>query len=355
MEKEISDKEKETKEFLSLFNKEGKLSDEEIEKIVSFLNKRRDEADKILDEYYRSLLENSKKMILLKGSERRDFKEYIDGLMPSFEKIGSLKDISIIFEFDFRRAMISYYLDNVNYPFSPSALFNIMLLDAYRYFLSKYDNKDDEKNLIDIEMSAKEFISEGKTAEASIYVLSYLSMKLLDIYKEIDDKKEKVENGRRFYEKPGELIEMSLNQIEIHNIKDKEDVNRISKEIYESIKKKGYISNELPPYEELIKLMPNFPDILINSIEKYRDSETKLGVLSVASYYTAIIDFLMRKSINKDNIKDLEEMVTKIMRENYVDQLHHSGISKILYDDVVKIDKEEKERKERDRNILDYS
>jgi hypothetical protein len=66
----------------------------------------------------------------------------------------------------------------------------------------------------------------------------------------------------------------------------------------------------------------------------------------------------MEKRILDKEEKEREEflsMVTKIMSENYVDQLHHSGISKILYDKVVKIGKEEKERKERDMNILGYN
>ncbi|MGC8776823.1 MAG: hypothetical protein ACP5P2_02675 [Candidatus Micrarchaeia archaeon] len=312
-----------------VFEVESKLQGKKLEDAILLL-KNEEKANGVLGEYYRALFEAARKAIYLKVNAREVSPP--SNLESTFSELGSLDRLERFLNIDIRGSMLAHYLDENTYKYEMKSLFSLMLLSGFEWWI---DNAREASQFGIIELeNLKKMVRYGND-EARYTTLMVILLSVANYYDFADKSEEKSRMGKEFIANPGKFIDEEVYKIPFGDTLKNANVREtISEGIYESLKTRNYISGELPSYKELKTLMPEFSEILVNTLIKFKDTEIRIGVLAVASYYTAVIRYLQKNNLLEDAQERIQKEVERIMNDNQVNPHQDASISKSLYEMV---------------------
>ena len=275
-----------------IFNKRGKLNEEEVKEAIRFLKEEKKNKGKRLAAFYSNLFKQAKTKIksMLNEGTLNISNESINELLNRFDKLDKVeRELGI----DIANAMLEHYKDPTKYRYGLKNTFLIYLDQALEDW---YKRREIEElgmiNLEEIESMLKMEVDEDTNVNA-LYVNALIGMLLTAgsyyEYAEYENKRMKFEaNPEEFIDEEidEEIYKLPLDE----SIKDPDLSYRISKRVYEKLKEKKYISEELPPFDRIKEILPDFSQIFIESILGLKDTTYKLSVVGVASYYNAIMN-----------------------------------------------------------------
>ena len=322
-----------------IFNKRGKLNEEEVKEAIRFLEEEKKNEGKRLAAFYSDLFKKAKTQI------ESMLNEGINELLNRFDGLDKVeRELGI----DIVNAMLEHYKDPTKYRYG---LKNTFLIYLDRALEDWYKRREIEElgmiNLGEIESMLKMEVDEDTNVNALIGML--LTAGSYYEYVEYENKRMK------FKANPEEFIDEEIDE-EIYKLpldeSIKEDQNlsyRISKRVYEKLKEKKYISEELPSFDSIKEILPDFSQIFIESILERKDTTYKLSVLGVASYYNAIKNIVDTFGL-KNEAERIKNVIDRVIHENKI-TIDDTGISKNLLDLVVKLKQNTIKSAKRD---LDY-
>ncbi len=327
---ETKNKENESMEDVAyVFGNEGKLQGKELEDAILLL-KNEEKAGTVLGDYYKGLFEAAKKAIYLKISARKISQP--SNLEVTFRELCSLDRIERFLNTDIRSSMLAHYLDENTYKYEMKSLFSLMLLSGFEWWI---DSTRDASQFGTLDLETLKKMLRYGNEEARYTTLMVILLSIANYYDFAEKTKEESSIGKEFLLNPGKFIDKEVYKIPFdETLKNPSVRETISEGIYESLKSRNYIYGELPPYKELEALMPEFSEILVNTLIKFKDTEIKIGVLAVASYYTAVIRYLQKNNLLDDTQEKIQKEVERVMSENQVNPQQDASISKSLYDMV---------------------
>jgi len=320
-----------------IFNKRGKLNEEEVKEAIKFLEEEEKNEGKRLAAFYSDLFKKAKTKIesMLKEGTLDISNEGINELLNRFDGLDKVeRELGI----DIANAMLEHYKDPTKYKYELKNMFLIYLDRALEDWSKRREIEElGMINLEEIESMLKMGVDED-TYVNTLYVNALIGMLLTagSYYDsvEYENKRMKLETN------PDEFIDEEIDE-EIYklpldeSIKNSDLGDRISKRVYEKLKEKKYISEELPPFDHIKEILPNFSQIFIESILELKDTTFKLSVVGVASYYNAIKNIVDTFGL-KNEAERIKNEINRLMNENKI-TINDTGISKNLLDLVVKL------------------
>jgi len=329
-----------------IFNKRGKLNEEEVKEAIKFLEEEKKNGEKRLAAFYSDLFKKAKTKIesMLNEGTLDISNESINGLLNRFDGLDKVeRELGI----DIANAMLEHYKDPTKYRYELKNTFLIYLDQALEDWYKRREIEELEMiNLEEIESMLK------METDEDTYVNALIGMLLIagSYYEYVE-----YENKRmKFEANPEEFIDEEIDE-EIHklpldeSIKDQDLSYIISKRVYEKLKEKKYISEELPPFDSIKEILPDFSQIFIESILGLKDTTYKLSVVGVASYYNAIKNIVDTFGL-KNEAERIKNVIDRVIHENKI-TIDDIGISKNLLDLVVKLKQNTIKSAKRD---LDY-
>jgi len=329
-----------------IFNKRGKLNEEEVKEAIRFLEEEKKNEGKRLAAFYSDLFKKAKTKIepMLNEGTLDISNEGINELLNRFDGLDKVeRELGI----DIANAMLEHYKDPTKYRYG---LKNTFLIYLDRALEDWYKRREIEElgmiNLEEIESMLKMEVDEDTNVNALIGML--LTAGSYYEYVEYENKRMKFEaNPEEFVDEEidEEIYKLPLDE----SIKDQDLSYRISKRVYEKLKEKKYISEELPSFDRIKEILPDFSQIFIESILGLKDTTYKLSVVGVASYYNAIKNIVDTFGL-KNEAEKIKGEIDRVMHENKI-TIDDMGISKNLLDLVVKLKQNTIKSAKRD---LDY-
>ena len=329
-----------------IFNKRGKLNEEEVKEAIRFLEEEKKNEGKRLAAFYSDLFKKAKTKIepMLNEGTPDISNEGINELLNRFDKLDKVeRELGI----DIANAMLEHYKDPTKYRYELKNTFLIYLDQALEDWYKRREIEELEMiNLEEIESMLK------METDEDTYVNALIGMLLIagSYYEYVE-----YENKRmKFEANPEEFIDEEIDE-EIHklpldeSIKDQDLSYIISKRVYEKLKEKKYISEELPSFDRIKEILPDFSQIFIESILGLKDTTYKLSVVGVASYYNAIKNIVDTFGL-KNEAERIKNVIDRVIHENKI-TIDDIGISKNLLDLVVKLKQNTIKSAKRD---LDY-
>jgi len=315
-----------------IFNKRGKLNEEEVKEAIRFLEEEEKNGEKRLAAFYSDLFKKAKTKIesMLNEGTLNVSNEGINELLNRFDGLDKVeRELGI----DIANAMLEHYKDPTKYRYGLKNTFLIYLDRALKDWYKRREIEELEMiNLEEIESMLKMEVDEDTNVNALIGML--LTAGSYYEYVEYENKRMKFEAN------PDEFIDEEIDE-EIYklpldeSIKDQDLSYIISKRVYEKLKEKRYISEELPPFDRINEILPDFSQIFIESILGLKDTTYKLSVVGVASYYNAIKNIVDTFGLSNE-AERIKKEIDRVMHENKI-TIDDVGISKNLLDLVVKL------------------
>ena len=325
-----------------IFNKRGKLNEEEVKEAIRFLEEEKKNEGKRLAAFYSDLFKKAKTKIepMLNEGTLDISNEGINELLNRFD---GLDKVERELGMDIANAMLKHYKDPKKYRYELKNMFLIHLDQAFeRWARERGIGKSRMINLKEIEGMLKMEADEDTYVNALIGML--LAAGSYYAYVEYENKRMK------FKANPEEFIDEEIYKIPLDkSIKNPALSYRISKRVYEKLKEKKYISEELPPFDRIREILPDFSQIFIESILELKDTNFKLSVVGVASYYYAIMNVVDTFGLSNETER-IKKVIDRVMHENKI-TIDDTGISKNLLDLVVKLKQNTIKSAKRD---LDY-
>jgi len=292
---------------VDVFNKRGnKLNEEEVKEAIRFLEEEKNNGEKTLARFYSHIF---KKAIAKIKQEKLISDEDINGLVDRFD---TLDKFEREFDIDIPNTMLLHYTDPKKYRFGLKNLFLISLVRAFKGWSREKGIVTDniEENVSMLKKEANEDIYVSTLIEILLTLGSYYD------YVQYESKRE------RFINNTEEFIDKILSDIPIDMKLIKPQIKKITKEVYEGLKKKGYISKELPSFDILEEAVPTFSKHFIELISTFRDSNYTIGRLALASLCGAIMDQvgIFNNSGYKvsDKVSELNKEIEKLMQNNEI-------------------------------------
>jgi len=291
---------------VDVFDEEGnKLNEERVKEAIRFLEEERDTGEKTLARFYSHIF---KEAIAKIKQKKLIGDENINGLV---ERFGELDKIEREFGIDIPNTMLLHYADPKKYRFGLKNLFLISLVRAFKGWSRERGIVTDniEENVSMLKKEANEDIYVSTLIEILLTLGSYYD------YVQYESKRE------RFINNPEEFIDERLSNIPIDMKLIKPQIKKIAEGVYEGLKKKGYISKELP-FDTFEEAVPTFSKHFIELISTFRDSDYTIGRLALASLCGAIMDQvgIFNNSGYKvsDKVSELNKEIEKLMQNNEI-------------------------------------
>ena len=328
-----------------IFNKRGKLNEEEVKEAIRFLEEEKKNEGKRLAAFYSDLFKKAKTKIesMLNEGTLDISNEGINELLNRFDGLDKVeRELGI----NIANTMLKHYKDPKKYRYELKNTFLIHLDQALeRWARERGIGKSRMINLKEIESMLKMEADEDTYVNALIGML--LAAGSYYAYVEYENKKMK------FKANPEEFIDEEIYKIPLDkSIKNPALSYRISKRVYEKLKEKKYISEELPPFDRIREILPDFSQIFIESILELKDTTFKLSVVGVASYYYAIMNVVDTFGLSNETER-IKKVIDRVMHENKI-TIDDTGISKNLLDLVVKLKQNTIKSAKRDENLYHY-
>jgi len=325
-----------------IFDKIGKLNEEEAEEAIKFLEEEEKNGENKLAAFYSDLFKKAKAKIESMSNEGNlDISN--EGINESFNRFDELDKVERELDIDITNAMLEHYKDPTRYRYELKNLFLLYIDWALEEWSERKKlEKPGIVNLEKIESMLK------MKADEDTYVNALIGMLLIaGAYYDYAE----YENERmRFGVNPEKFIDEEINKIALdERIRNPALSDRISRRVYEKLKEKGYISEDLPPFDRIKDILPNFSQIFIDSILRLRNTALKLSVVGVASYYNAIMNIVNEFGLNNE-VERINKEINRVMKENNITN-DDIGISKNLLDLVVMLKQNTIKSAKRD---LDY-
>jgi len=291
---------------VDVFDKRGnKLNEEEVKEAIRFLEEEENNGEKTLARFYSRIF---KEAIAKIKQEKLISDEDINGLVDRFD---TLDKFEREFDIDIPNTMLSHYTDPKKYRFGLKNLFLISLVRAFKGWSREKGIVTDniEENVSMLKKEANEDIYVSTLIEILLTLGSYYD------YVQYESKRE------RFINNTGEFIYERLSKIPIDMKLIKPQIKKITKEVYEGLKKNGYISKELP-FDTFEEAVPTFSKHFIELISTFRDSNYTIDRLALASLCGAIMDQvgIFNNSGYKvsDKVSELNKEIEKLMQNNEI-------------------------------------